>query len=240
MLDKKMVFLQILINNLILCSVYSLMSLGFSLYYYTTGVFNLAYATIFMISPYFLLLFFSIFSIPLYISIILSLILTILIALSIEYLIYLPLMRKKASLNISMISSIGVMIILVNLVILIFGNESKIIDTRISESNELGGLIFSDRQLIQLITSILIIIIYHIIIKYTQIGLRIRAINFDYYLSQIFGLNSFKYQIYVVIISSVLAFSASILIAIDVGMDPYVGMPVFLFAVVAMIIGGNG
>jgi branched-chain amino acid transport system permease protein len=54
------------------------------------------------------------------------------------------------------------------------------------------------------------------------------------------GMNTVILKRILFALSSVFAATGSCLIAWDVGMDPYVGMPMLLNAVVALIIGGIG
>ena len=49
-----------------------------------------------------------------------------------------------------------------------------------------------------------------------------------------------KLRIYIFLLSGIFAAIAGILTAYDVGMTPYIGMPMLLNAIVALIIGGIG
>ena len=57
--------------------------------------------------------------------------------------------NKKASLNVLMIASIGMMTILVNLIALFFGNETKVIDNAIQKTYTFGSIIVTTLQMYQ-------------------------------------------------------------------------------------------
>ncbi|MFW6371886.1 MAG: branched-chain amino acid ABC transporter permease, partial [Bacteroidota bacterium] len=107
-------------------------------------------------------------------------------------------------------------------------------------STNFGNLLVTYTQLIQLSVSMLVIAGFFILLKYSQLGLAARALRDDAELTEYFGLNIKKQRIYLFILSAFFAATGGILMAWDVGMDPYVGMPMLLNAVVALIIGGVG
>ena len=119
--------LQFLINGLIIGSVYALVSLGFSLIYNTTKIFHISYAVLYMICPYFLLTFYKSLELPLLIAFIFAVLITMGLSLLIDLIVYRPLSKEKRSSNIIMISSIGVMTIIINLIAMLYGNEKKIL-----------------------------------------------------------------------------------------------------------------
>lgn len=129
------------------------------------------------------------------------------------------------------------MIVIINLIALIFGNETKIIRKGISDAIEFGSVILTNTQLIQFGTSISLIIIF---LKFTKFGLTTKTLRDDEYLSNLFAVDKKKLRVYLFLLSGIFAAVAGILSAYDVGMTPYIGMPMLLNAIVAMIIGGIG
>jgi branched-chain amino acid transport system permease protein len=193
-----------------------------------------------MIAPYFLMFFLKSIGWPIVISLLLALLGTIVIGLSIELLVYNPLVRRNSSSNVMMVSSIGVMIVLINIVALLFGNETKIINPEISKSITFGTMLITYTQLIQFFISLLLFAVFFTFLKFSRFGIQTRAFRDDDRLSAVLGMNTLKLKRTLFILSSFLAASGSCLIAYDVGMDPYIGLPMLLNAVVALIIGGVG
>lgn len=230
--------LQFLINGLIIGSIYSLVSLGFALVYNTTKIFHIAYAVLYMFSPYMLMSFYKELGWPLLLSFIIAVLITTLLSFLVDRVVYRPLSDKSN--NIVLVSSLGVMIVLINLIAMFYGNETKVIKSGISQTLEIGHIIITYSQLTQFIVSLVICIIFLLVLKFTRFGIETRALRDDPELCMIFGRNIHKTRSLLFILSGAFVAIGSNLVALDVGMDPYVGMPMFLNAMVALIIGGVG
>lgn len=232
--------LQFIINGIIIGSIYSLVSLGFAIVYNTTRIFHIAYAVLYMFCPYMILTFFSNLGIPIFIAFIIAILITVVLSLLMEIIIYRPLAKKNSSHNIIMISSIGIMIIVINTIALFYGNETKILNPDISETFSFGDIIITYIQLAQFVISTIILLIFLAFLKFSKFGIRTRAMRDDDVLCSVFGMDIYKMRIILFTLSAIFAAIGGGLVAYDVGMDPYVGMPMLLNAVVALIIGGIG
>jgi len=221
-------------------SVYSLVSLGFALVYNTTRIFHIAYAVLYMFCPYMLLIFYNELGLPLILSFVTAVCLTVVLSLLMELMVYKPLSKKNSSNNIIMISSIGVMIVVINVIAICFGNETKIVNPELSKILTLGNIIITYTQAAQLFICSLLLLLFLLFLKYSKFGIKTRGIRDDDVLSVVFGMNIYKMRIVLFTLSAIFAAVGGGLVAYDVGMDPYVGMPILLNAVVALIIGGVG
>ncbi|MEA3457196.1 MAG: branched-chain amino acid ABC transporter permease [Candidatus Thermoplasmatota archaeon] len=235
-----MIILQFIANGLVMGSIYALVALGFALIYNTTRIFHIAYAVLYMFSPYMFLSLYNYIGCPFYVAFIVSIFLTVLLSLAIEQFVYQPLNRINSSLNIVMISSIGVMIVVINAIALFYGNETKIINNNISQTVSLNAIILTDIQLWQFGVSLAIIGFFFLFLKFSKFGIRTRAIRDNDTLSRVFTINVKKIRLILFALSAFFVAVAGNLVAYDVGMDPYVGMPILLTAVVALIVGGVG
>jgi len=232
--------MQFLLNGLITGSIYALIALGFALVYNTTRIFHIAYAVLYMIAPYFLMTFLIKLQISILLSILIAIALTTIVSLAIEFFVYAPLEKKKSSTNVLMISSIGVMIIVINLIALFYGNETKILNPSLSDSYKIGKIIITYNQIIQFITSSVVIGLFMVFLKFSKFGIMTRAMRDDTELCKVFSMNVPGFRLVLFAISGLFAAIGGILTAWDFGMDPYVGMPMLLNAIVALIIGGIG
>ena len=137
-------------------------------------------------------------------------------------------------------ASIGVFIILTNLLAMIFGNENKTYTNTSGNSISIADLIITQMQLIQFISCVLLIIVLLIIINKTTMGIKIKALSNNGLLFEILGQSAAKFKLFLFFISGILGAIVSLLISFDVSFDPYFGMSLLLNALVAMIIGGFG
>ncbi|MCI0471594.1 MAG: branched-chain amino acid ABC transporter permease [Candidatus Aminicenantes bacterium] len=240
---------QLLINGMITGAVYALAALGFSLIYRSTKIFHIAHAAVFTSAAYFLYFFYNQARLDLLSAILLSLLCTGILGVLMEITVYNPLFKNEASSSIMLVSSIGIMTIVINTIAMIWGNETKIILSGISKTVKINNLfsradspfkeiILTIPQLYQLFVSILAIVFVMAFLQYSKSGKKIKAICDNDRLVEIFGVSLSRFRIMIFFIGSVMAGLGSILFAVDFGMDPYVGMPVLLIAAVAVIVGG--
>ena len=229
--------LQLLANGIITGSLISIMAIGFGVIYSTTNFFHIAYGAVYVVAAYLMYTFLS-WHLPFIISLILSILFTVIIGILIELLVYKPLYRKRASLGIYLISSLGVYILLINIIALIFGNETKLLSYGIEESIHLGDVILTKIQIAQFFTFIILSILSIFFIHYTRIGKTIQAMGCNANLLEYCGVNLQKLRFIIFAIGSFFASIASILTGLDVGIDPYMGMMPLLNAVTAVILGG--
>jgi len=232
--------LQFLANGLVMGAIYALVALGFALVYNTTRIFHIAYSVLYVLAPYMILSFYRNLGIPFYLAFSIAIILTIFLSVIIELVVYRPLSKRKSSSNVILISSIGVMIVGINLIAMFYGNETKLLNPNISKSIVFGKIIITHSQLMQLGFSLFVIGVFMFFLKHSKFGIKTRAMRDDEVLCTVFGMNINKMRLILFMLSGFFAALGGSLVAYDVGMDPYVGMPMFLNAVVALIIGGMG
>ena len=122
-------FSQLLINSLIATSVYTLVAVSFSLIYSTTRFFHFAHAVVFTAGAYFAYLFYILLGLPLVIAVVLSVAASAVLGSLIELYIYRPLRKTNASAMVLLLASLGVYIVLQNLISMIFGDDTKSIRT---------------------------------------------------------------------------------------------------------------
>ena len=232
--------LQFIINGLITGLLYSLLAIGFALVYNTTHIFHIAAAGIYVAAAYVFWEFASGLHIPVAISAILAILLTMGLSLLCEKIVYHPLSTKKAPSNIAMIASIGVMTVLVNLVAMFFGNDTKVITSVIQKTFSFGNIIITTPQMYQLIVGSITLIVFVVLISKSGVGIKLRALSYDETLFQSLGYDIDKTRTGIFLLSGFFIAISSCLTVYDVGLDPNMGMTVLINAMVAMIIGGIG
>ena len=233
-------FGQFVINGLITGVLYSLLSIGFALVYNTTKIFHIAAAALYVVAAYMFWVFSSHLGLPFWLGGIISVSITILVSVLTEISVYRPLKMKNSSLNVAMIASIGVMTVLVNLIAMFFGNETKVISNEIMKVYTFGDVIITTPQMMQLVVGSSALLIFLFFISKTSLGVRLRAISCDDSLYCTMGYSTAVTRIIVFVISGFFIALASCLTVFDIGMDPHMGMNMLINAMVAMIIGGVG
>lgn len=220
--------------------LYTLLAIGFALVYNTTRVFHIAAAGIYVFAAYMFWLFSARLGLPIFFASVIAVVLTMGLSLATETTVYQPLKRRKASLSVAMIASIGLMTVIVNLVAMFFGNETKVIDNTIHRSFNIGNIIITTAQLWQLVVGSIVIAVFLVFIGRTQWGIRFRALSADSVLYETLGYDTSRTRTLVFLMSGAFIAIASCLTVYDIGLDPHMGMNVLINAMVAMIIGGVG
>lgn len=232
--------LQFVINGLITGLLYSLLAIGFALVYNTTHIFHIAAAGIYVFAAYMFWWLAVKCGLPLIAAAVFAILLTMVLSFFSEVGVYRPLRNKKSSLNVIMIASIGLMIVLVNLISMAFGNETKVVEDSILKTYSIASLIITTPQLYQIVVSVIAITSFLILMQCTKLGLEVRALSADETLFATLGYNKQQTFFIVFLASGFFVGLASCVTAYDVGMEPNMGMTVLINAMVAMIIGGSG
>lgn len=236
---------QILINSILSAILLSLVGIGFNLIFNSTKVFHLAHGAMYVVAVYayyqFQMLIGQLISDELSIafSLIFSLLIVCVITVLIERLVYLPLHEKNVNPTISLISSLGVYLLLVNLIAFSFGNESIALsnDYRIAFSNEWFRL--TDAELLQIVVGFLILGMVYLFSR-SRYYTNIRAVSYSPNVAEKFGVNVRKTRLVALIVGTVVTAMAGLLKASETAFDPNVGLSITLTATVAVIIGGVG
>jgi branched-chain amino acid transport system permease protein len=236
-------FLQLLFNSIVSGLLLALVAVGFNLIFNTTKVFHLAHAGIYVFGSYLLMMFLNFFgaeqSLAIWlVSIVFCFLVIILLSSLIEWLVYYPLAKKNSGQAITLISSMGVYILLVNIIALKFGNEAKFMNVDLGKSITLINLTIVPIQLAQLAIAVFLLTSI-LLFQKSKVFLRVRAVMSEQTVASVLGVNTKKIRLLVIIVGGLLAAIASILKLYDTGITPYAGMTITLTASAAVIIGGS-
>lgn len=235
-------FLQLTFNSIVSGLLVALVAVGFNLVFNITKVFHLAHGAIYVCGAYTLMKFLSLLGGPLIvnwiISFCISLLTVVILSFLIEWLVYRPLSKKNAGQAITLISSTGIYIFLVNLIALLFGNETKFINPDIGNSISVSNIVIVPIQLIQLVVSA-ILLCFILLLSKTKWFLQVRAMMSNETVASLMGVNSKAIRLFAMTIGGLLAAVAGILRFYDTGINPSAGMSITLSAAVAVIIGGK-
>lgn len=229
---------QFIVNGIVSGSLIAVMAIGFWFIYRTTNIFHIAHGAVYTASGY---IFFSLYvtkGYSLLLSFTASLISGAVLGLAMYFTVYRPLEKKNASTGVKFISSLAIYIFIVNVIALIYGNETKILSAGLSDSICFWDIILTKIQIYQVISFLVLLVLSYFFVNGTKAGRAIRAIGDNSRLFQALGLNERWVKGMVFCIGSAVAGLASILTGLDVGIDPHIGMFAILNAVVAVIIGG--
>jgi len=229
--------LQLLANGLCAGALYAIVALGFGLIYRTTGVFHFAHGAVYTIAAYLLYLFGATIGLPPLGAVLIALIGAAFSGVLSEVVVYRPIARRISSPLATMIGSFGIYLFVVNTIALIAGNETKVLRPGVDVTFTLGSIILTRFQLFAFFAFVALLVAF-VFFKRTQLGRLLSAFADNPMLVEVLGWNTSTIRIGVFAAGSILAGIAASLSALDVGMDPYVGMSALLMSAVAVIVGG--
>jgi len=195
----------------------------------------------FMLGAYFSFLFLLILKMPFTFSLILSVLVVAVLGLLNNQYIYKPIRKIGGTPLIFLIASLGIYVIIQNLVSLFFGDDTKSVRSGVvKEGLEFIGARITPIQIVIICSSILLATISWLLLKYNRLGKASRAVANNPNLSEFYGISIEKIYNFVFAYGSALAAIAGILSALDTDMTPTMGFRPLMMGVIAMIIGGVG
>jgi branched-chain amino acid transport system permease protein len=233
--------IQIFFNAIISAGIFIIIGLSFSIIFSILRFFHFAHAVIFTGGAYFTLLFKNYVGFPLWVSIPLAVLGSSVIGCLMDLCVYSPLRKKKASSMVLLLASLGIYIVLQNVISMVFGDDTKSIRFGVvKEGLNVFGARITPIQIVIIGTSILLVILVALFLKWSKIGKAMRAVANDPELASSSGIDSNRVILWTFAIGSALAGIAGILVALDVDMTPTMGMNALMMGVVVVIIGGVG
>ncbi|MFM6216644.1 MAG: branched-chain amino acid ABC transporter permease [Dolichospermum sp.] len=257
------IILQQLLNGLSIGSVYAIFALGYTLVYSILGIINLAHGAIFTLGAYFTYAlmggnfgFSGLLAnaalpvkLPFTIALILGSILAGVIGVIVERIAFKPLRDKGSDSLLTVVSSLGVAVVIVNLIQYLLGAESYTFpgDTfgnlppAINFGSAENPIPIRTVQLIIFVVSLIVVSIITYFVKYTKYGKAMQAIAEDQITASLLGINPDKFIILTFFISSFLAGLAGTLVASSVSIaGPYFGIGFGLRGLAVIVLGGLG
>lgn len=221
--------------------LFLLLAFSYFILYNSTRFFHISHAITITFGAY-LAYFVSIQTgLTLVVAIPVSMIFVVVLMLSVNQFIYRPLQKRKAESWQMIIASLGLYVVLQNVVSMIWGDATLSFRTwPVKVGHKFMGAYITDVQIITVVTVAVLLTLSWLFLEKTNIGQRIKAVSSNPELSGLLGIDKNKTVIWSFILGSGLAACAGILIAADTDMTPTMGFNWLLYAMVAMIIGGMG
>ncbi len=241
-------FVQLLLGGLTRGSIYALIALGYTMVYGIIELINFAHGEIYMIGAFTALIVSSVLTLygfnEFAILVLASLIAVIYSAsygFTVEKIAYKPL-RSAPRLS-PLISAIGMSIFLQNYVLLAQTSDFLPFPALIPEFNFLKNYehVFSSSELVIVLTTVIVMTILTLLIKFTKIGKAMRATAQDKKMAMLVGINVNRIISVTFIIGSSLAAIGGILIASHIGQINFnIGFIAGIKAFTAAVLGGIG
>ncbi|MEQ7217988.1 branched-chain amino acid ABC transporter permease [Vagococcus fluvialis] len=233
-------FFQQLINGLSLGSIYALLALGYTMVYGIIKLINFAHGEIYMVGAFVGYYVTNQWKLSLIPTLLISMAICSVLGVLIEFLAYRPL--RKSTRIAALITAIGVSFLIQSLMIYFIGADTRPFPQIIENTNyDVGLFTISKIQLMILTTSLVLMFLLQVIVKYTKMGKAMRAVSVDADAAQLMGVNVNHTISFTFAIGSSLAAAGGVLIGLYYNsIDPMMGVAPGLKAFIAAVFGGIG
>lgn len=236
-----MISTQTLIFGIVIGSYIGLAAIGFSLIYGLVNMFNIAHGEFLTIGAYLSFVLMNQLGLGLLVSLALGTAVTSVAGLVIAKLFYQPL-YDSGPIPL-LLTSIGLSFLLRNVIQLGFGADNKYLEgglTGVYRTDALGGFFVQYSQAFVIGLALLTIVLLHLLLTRTELGMAMRATSNNEILAQITGVATIRIRDYVWLIASGTAGLSGILLAQQQTLTPALGYNDILIILTAAVLGGAG
>lgn len=257
------IFFQQFFNGLSIGSVYAIFALGYTLIFSILGIINFAHAAIFTLGAYFtytlvggqfgfngLLANVSLpIQLPFALALLLGSILAGLVGVLVERLAFRPLRAKNADPLITLVSSLGAAVVIVNLIQYLVGAENYTFPSNIygnlppaiNFGTAANPINIRTVQIIIFLVSSLVVAALTYLINFTKIGKALQAVAEDATTASLLGINTEQFILLTFFLSGFLGGMAGTLVGSSVSIaGPYFGIAFGLKGLAVIVLGGLG
>lgn len=232
---------QLIVNGIIAGSFYALIALAFNLMYATAKFFNIALAALIPVGGYTAFLLIQKFHAPLVVAALGGALCAGGAGLALDALVFTRLRARKASPLVLIIASLGAGTALQALLAILFTSQLQLLaEPGQSSVVTIGTASFTQLHIVVAALALLATATVHILLSTTSFGRAVRAVSDDAEVAAIVGIDTNAVIQKVFFFASALAGFAGVLIGLDHGIEPTMGMFYFLSGVIGSIVGGIG
>jgi len=230
--------MQILIDSIISGLTLGLLAMAFNFVYLPTRIFYVALGAVFSAVPFVV---WQLLRWNWPVSLAVSVGLGVGLGLSVlsEAVNHAFLERRGASSGAHLIASLGVYLILIQCIVLVWGNDPKVLRVGNDFTLKIGDLVLTRSQLLAALISAIAASIIFIWLRFSKLGLQFRALADNPTELALRGYNLTRLRILAFGISGLICSISSLLVSLDLKFDSFGGLNMILLAVVSIIIGGR-
>ena len=235
-----MLWLNLLINGLVWGCALGMVAISFSLIFATTRFFHVAHAAVYSLGGY---LAWSMMKrgAPEFVALLAAVLACGLVGAAIQKLLYERLDRRGATHLVVLIASLGLAAVMQNAIAGAY--TSNVLQFGLPWANRttsIGGALLTNTQMLTVCCGVVSYLGAMWFAHRTLLGKRIRAVASNPFLAEITRLEPRRVHIAVMAIGSAMVSIPGVLVPLDLGLQPFGGVPMLLTATIAVIAGGVG
>ena len=232
--------LQTSLNGFSLGAIYALGAVGLTLVYGILKLTNFAHGDYLTFGAYMAYLVNVTWGAPLVVGVFWAMLATALLGLFFERTMWGPMRKRKAGFLQLILMSIGLAFLLRAIIQWFWGTEIRQLDVDNTSTVEFLGLRIGQTELIVVIVGVVVLSAVGLMLRYSLLGKRMRALSDDLDLAETAGINTKRVILYTWIFSGALAGLAGVMAAATTNLRPELGFELLLPIFAAVILGGIG
>ena len=235
--------LDIAIGGLVLGGIYALIAVGLSLQYGVARVLNVSHGEFIMLGAFATFLLYTLFGINPFLSLAISGPIILVIGFLIHRTLFQRLRWTSESMAVfegnSILVSFGLLFIIQNLALLVWGDDIRGYSYLAYPVNLLG-VIYPANWLVAFLFVVVICLIFYLFLVRSRLGKAIRAASQDLTTAQLMGVNTHMVLGICFGLGAMMAGMAGTLISMMYMIEPTMGLPYTIIAIIVIVLGGLG
>ncbi len=234
--------LQLIVYGIISGSILALGAIGLTLIYGILNFANFAHGDLMALGAYLALFFKVSLALPMWLAFILSMLCTALLGVCLERVWFRPLRQREARAAIMAISSLGLALILQNLIRMLWGPQVQYYSRAIHFPFTVPVLQvrLNMQQVLIFGIALGLVILVSLFLQRTKLGKAMRATSDNFTLALISGIDTERVVLWTWLLGAGLAAAGGILLGMSVRLQPIMGWDLLLPIFAATILGGIG
>jgi neutral amino acid transport system permease protein len=231
---------QTALNGLSLGSVYALGAVGLTLVYGILKLTNFAHGDFLTFGAYMAFLLNVTWGGPLILGILFGMLATALLGVFFEKVMWGPMRARRAGLLQLLLMSIGLAFLIRYSIQFIWSTEVRSLDVNVTDTVQFLGLRIGRTDLIVIAIGFITLLAIGLMLKYTLLGKRMRALSDNFDLAETAGIDTSQIVLFTWIFAGALAGLAGVLAGAVTTIRPEFGFELLLPIFAAVILGGIG
>ena len=228
------------LTGLTLGTIYALGAVGLTLVYGILRLVNFAHGDFLAFGAYMAYLVNVTWGLPLAAAIFFAMATTALLGLLSERFMWRPMRVKGAGFLQLILMSIGLAFVIRSAIQWFWGTEIRTLDVNVTDSVTFLGLRIGQTELIGVVVGIAVLVAVGLMVRFSPLGKRMRALSDDIDLAEIAGIDTRRVILYTWLFAGALAGLAGVLSGALTNLRPELGFELLLPIFAAVILGGIG
>jgi neutral amino acid transport system permease protein len=228
------------LNGLTLGAIYALGAVGLTLVYGILKLVNFAHGDFLTFGAYMAYLVNVTWGLPLVVAVFYAMAMTAVLGILLEKVMWGPMRARGAGMLQFLLMAIGLALVIRYVIQFIWGTELRQLDVNLTDTVKFLGLTIGRTNLIVIAVGFSVLIATGLMLRYSLLGKRMRALSDDLELAETSGIDTSRVIVWTWVFAAGLAGLAGVLAGAITQLQPELGFELLLPIFAAVVVGGIG